>query len=119
VRSLRLAKCRYFEAWVFLDFGGHGFDPPVAIVVARVRILRPVAGDESFDLAIHLHVPGHALEEMAPRVVRLHADRDTEPVHPFSDPFGDFLELRIAGLAATAAIRIIEEWLVQLLASWT
>jgi hypothetical protein len=115
VRSRRLAQGGDLEARVLLDFRGHRLDPPVTVVVARVRIFRTVPGDESFDLAIHLHVPRHALEEMAPRMVGLHAYGNAEPVHPFAESLGHLFELGIARLSAAAAIRIVEQRLVELL----
>ena len=41
------------EARILLDFRGHRSDPAVAVVVARVRILRMVSRDETVDLAVH------------------------------------------------------------------
>ncbi|MGY4415181.1 hypothetical protein ACVWW4_006917 [Bradyrhizobium sp. LB7.1] len=35
-------------------------------------------------------------------------------MHPLADPLGDLLELRIAGLAAAAALRVVEQRLVEL-----
>ncbi|WP_133256018.1 hypothetical protein [Rhodopseudomonas palustris] len=70
--------------------------------------------NESFNFAIHLHVSGHAFEEMAPCMVGLDADWNAEAVNPFADPFGDLLKLRVTGLPTAAPVGLIKQWLVQL-----
>jgi hypothetical protein len=73
---------------IFLDFRRHRPDPSITVVVARVRILGTVPGDEAFDLSVHPDVARHTPEEMAPSMVRLHSHRNAETVHSFADPFG-------------------------------
>src|SRR5271168_864225 len=106
VRSRPLSQGRNLEMRISLDLRRHRLDPPVAVVVACLRVLGTVTGYEALDFAIHPDVTRHALEEMAPSVVRPHATfRNSEPVHPFADPFGDLLELRITRGSAATAIR--------------
>ena len=73
-----------------------------------------MSGDEAFHLTVHSHVARHALEDMAPAVIGLDADRNAEAMNPFADPLGHLVELRMPHGAATTAFRIVEQRLLEL-----
>ncbi len=108
VRPLRLRQRRDLIARILLDFVRHRRDPAIAVVRRRAAF-RPVARDESFDLAVHLHVSCDALEPVPPAMVRLHA-LDAERVNPFGDALGHFFELWIPRLPTAGPRRIVEQW---------